>query len=285
MNQTSINNKSISLAFLSPSYVMALILTMLTFFTHASPGWIQIDNFEGHTGLKGWTLKDTKNETQPLVKKPQVTVLKKSRSGNQYLLKKPAPDGIVGNRKALTFKKLPVSVAVGETYTFYSRINVEQFPNNHAFGVSNLPPDGIIKQDYNAFEATLRVTDKMESNGLINRGALMVKTPQGYADVINPTTRLPSEKLTTDIWYQIWWVVNNEKKSAGGQRYDVYLQGGEFTEQTKVYTNATFRMQRELPLIYFLMNCNTGPHKQPYGNGGLRYDDLYMHKGTNLNQP
>ncbi len=70
-----------------------------------------------------------------------------------------------------------------------------------------------------------------------------------------------------------------------GQQYNVYVQGGEFKNQTLVYKNATFRMKRERPLSYFLANCNTGPHKNPYGNGGLRYDDIYMIKGVNLTNP
>ena len=70
-----------------------------------------------------------------------------------------------------------------------------------------------------------------------------------------------------------------------GQQYNVYVQGGEFKTQTLVYKNAKFRMKRELPLIYFLANCNTGPLKKPYGNGGLKYDDLYMSRGINLSSP
>jgi hypothetical protein len=52
-----------------------------------------------------------------------------------------------------------------------------------------------------------------------------------------------------------------------------------------VYKNAKFRMKREQPLIYFLANANTGPAKKPYGNGGLKYDDLYMSRGINLSNP
>jgi len=30
---------------------------------------------------------------------------------------------------------------------------------------------------------------------------------------------------------------------------------------------------------------NTGSKKQPYGNGGVRYDDIYMSPGTVLTTP
>jgi hypothetical protein len=147
-------------------------------------------------------------------------------------------------------------------------------------------PKDIELNDYNAFEATLRVTDKTESNGLKNTGALMVKTTAGYANIHNPATHHEAQPLVPGTWYELWYVVNNGAKQQGGQIYDVYIKGGdEFIDQTKVYSGATFRMSRELPLTHFLMNCNTGPAKTPYGNGGLLYDDLYMANGLNLSQP
>ncbi|WP_081152651.1 hypothetical protein [Cognaticolwellia beringensis] len=251
-----------------------------------SSQWLAIDNFE-QTSLQGWTKADTQNDTKPFIKNPQVTELREeaSSSNNQYMIKKPAKDGLVGNRKALTYKALPATVNVGEIYTFYTRINVEYFPNNHAFGISNQDPKSIEKLGYDAFEPTLRVTDKAESSGLKNDGALMVKVDNGYSNVQNFAKHRSAKPLEVGRWYDIWYVVNNNTLTQGGQNYDVYVKGGEFDEQTLVFKNAQFRKKRELPLIYFLANSNTGSHKKPYGNGGLKYDDLYMVKGVNLTTP
>ena len=250
--------------------------------------WLTIDDFESDD-LAGWYKADTQNDTKPRVENPQITEIRQSEN-NHYLIKKPAADGVVGNRKALTFKALPETVDVGETFTFYARIMVESFPNNHAFGISNLTPDEIKRQAYNAFEPTLRVTDKYESNGFKNDGALMVKIDSDdkyrqYSNVQNYAENTTAKPLEPKRWYQIWFVVNNQLASQGGQTYDVYLQGGEFTTQTLVYKDADFRMKREQPFIYFFANSNTGPVKKPYGNGGLAYDDLYMSKGVNLTDP
>ncbi|MCQ3829885.1 hypothetical protein HXX02_10555 [Microbulbifer elongatus] len=250
--------------------------------------WILIDDFEEKGAATAWTLADTKNETEPRVENPQITVRRmESENGvkNAYLLKKPAAEGVVGNRKALTFKRLPRAVEVGEVYTFYTRIKVESFPNNHVFGISNLDAEGIKQHDYNAFEATLRVTDKTESSGLVNTGALMVKVDGGYANIVDPESGTDAMPLSPGEWYEIWYVVNNAPASLGGQTYDVFVRGGEFTRQTQVYRQADFRMKREAPLTHFLMNCNTGPLDAPYGNGGLMYDDLYMSAGVNLLDP
>lgn len=252
----------------------------------AKTTWLLIDNFESNA--LNWTKADTQNDTKPYIKNPQITEIRAEKTGhdaNHFLIKKPAAEGVVGNRKALSFYPLPKQVEVGETVTFYTRINVESFPNNHAFGLSNLTPEHIKKHGYDAFEATLRVTDKAESNGFKNDGALMVKTDSGYSNIQNYALSQSAKPLVANQWYEVWYVVNNAPVSEGGQQYDVYIKGGEFAEQTLVYISATFRMKREKPLIYFLANCNTGPKKKPYGNGGLKYDDLYMSEGKNLSLP
>lgn len=249
--------------------------------------WVRIDDFESPNSLEHWVLADTRNDTSPRIEKPQITEVREESGGpNHYLLKKPAAEGVVGNRKALSYRKLPVAVDVGKTFTFYTRINVEYFPNNHVFGLSNLDVAGIDRHDYNAFEPTLRVTDKLESDGSKNDGTLMVKKGDGYSKISNFQAGRAARPLQTNTWYEVWYVVNNSPVENGGQNYDVYLRGGdEFPLQERVFENADFRMKRELPLIYFLTNCNTGPADAPYGNGGLRYDDLYMAEGENLSAP
>jgi len=250
----------------------------------AAKSWVVIDTFET-ASLTEWELRDTKNETSPRLENPQITVIEREPSGNHYLLKKPAADGIVGNRKALTYRPLPQPVALGETATIYTRINVEYFPNNHVFGLSNLTPEQIDLHDYNALEPSIRITDKLESDGSRNDGTLMVKVGGGYSKIHNNQTQKDAQPLLKDTWYELWYVVNNRPRSAGGQRYDLYVRGGEFTSQQLVFKDADFRMKRELPLIYFFANCNTGPVDKPYGNGGVRYDDLYMSEGILLSTP
>ncbi len=263
-----------------------ITLTILAPHSHAKNNWTKVDNFESHK-LSHWHKADTRNDTDPKIESPQITERRQEKNKkNSYLIKKPAAEGVVGNRKALTYKKLPEAVEVGDTFTFYTRINVEYFPNNHVFGLSNLKPKDIEIHDYNAFEPSLRVTDKHESDGTKNDGTLMVKTAKGYSKIINFEKDRFATPLVPGTWYEIWYVVNNSKSAAGGQVYDVHIKGGnEFLEQTLVYKNASFRMSREKALIYFLANCNTGPKDKPYGNGGLKYDDIYMSKGINLTPP
>lgn len=255
--------------------------------TEYQQDWLLVDNFESSTPLNAWRLEDPDNRTKPRIERPQVTEVKlENNASNHYLLKKPAADGVIGNRKALSYRPLPYVVKVGERYTFYTRINVEYFPNNHSFGLSNLPADKIAQQNYNAFEPMIRITDKLESNGDQNDGTLMVLSGyKKYSKINNPLTGKAASPLATNTWYELWYVVDNNKLTDGGQQYTLYVRGGEFKHQQKTYDGAVFRMKREQPLTHFVTISNTGSIKSPYGNGGVRYDDIYMAAGQQLSTP
>ena len=250
-------------------------------------GWVLVDDFENGSILEQWTNIDAQNETDPYIPNPQVSEIRSDpETGNRYMLRKPAAEGVVGNRKALGFMSLPVPIQVGETYTLYIRINVEYFPNNQSFGLSNVSASEIANQNYDAFEPMIRITDKHESDGYKNDGTLMVLSGyKTYSKIINPATGKPARPLEAGQWYELWCVVNNASIEAGGQRYDLYIRGGEFVKQQSVFSGAKFRMQRTLPLIMLMTISNTGPHNAPYGNGGVRYDDIYMALGRKLSSP
>ncbi len=269
------------------SLLLAVFFTS-NVFAHQGEHWLLVDNFESTTSINNWVNADVQNETKPFIKNPQITIIESELDkNNKYLLRKPAAEGVVGNRKAISFLPLPKQVDVGETYTFYTRVNVEYFPNNHSFGLSNLTPEKIKTENYNAFEPMIRITDKKESDGSKNDGSLMVLSGahKKYKSIVNPETGNKAAPLQEGQWYEIWYVINNSALKDGGQSYDLYVKGGEFKTQKKVFTNANFRMKREQALTHFMAICNTGPKNKPYGNGGVKYDDIYMVKGLQLTTP
>lgn len=252
-----------------------------------SSAWIFVDNFESSSSEGAWIHIDTQNETDPFIPNPQISEIRvEAGSDNRYLVRKPAAEGVVGNRKAISFRALPKIIPNGETYTLYTRVNVESFPNNHSFGLSNLSGDDIAEKGYDAFEPMIRITDKAESNGLKNDGTLMVLSGyKTYAKINNPLTGKTAKPLQPGQWYELWAIINNGPKAEGGQTYDLYVRGGEFTDRQLAYSGAVFRMNREAPLQAFMAISNTGPKKQPYGNGGVRYDDIYIAPGEVLTAP
>lgn len=253
----------------------------------ARSAWLLVDNFETDELLERWTKIDARNDTDPYVPNPQVAEIRSDpETGNRFMLRKPAVDGVVGNRKALGFMPLPVPVQVGETYTLYVRFSVEYFPNNQSFGLSNVSASEIADQAYDSFEPMIRITDKRESDGSKNDGTLTVLSGyKTYSKIVNPATGKPARPLETGEWYELWCVVGNAPVEAGGQRYDLYVRGGEFAKQQLVFAGAQFRMQRTLPLMFFMTISNTGPRDDPYGNGGVRYDDIYLAQGRILSTP
>ena len=162
------------------------------------------------------------------------------------------PSPLIRNLAILVMCIVPVTSSASNS----EWLNVEAFPNDHVFGLSNMGPEGIIEHAYDAFEPTVRITDR-------------------YARPLEP-----------GAWYEIWLVVNNSSPANGGQIYDMYMRGGsEFPEQAIVYSGADFRMKRNLAIIYFSATRNTGSKEKPYGNGGVKYDDLYMKRGVDLLTP
>ena len=255
--------------------------------SEARSGWLLVDDFETGQLRERWTKIDAQNDTDPYVPDPQIAEIRSDpETGNRFMLRKPAADGVVGNRKAIGFMPLPTPVEVGEIYTLYARFNVEYFPNNQSFGLSNVHASEIATQAYDSFEPMIRITDKRESDGYKNDGTLMVLSGnKSYSRIIHPATGKPARPLGTGEWYELWCVVNNAPIEAGGQRYDLYLRGGEFAEQQLVFSGAQFRMKRTLPLMFFMTISNTGPRDDPYGNGGVRYDDIYLAPGRILTTP
>ncbi|WP_409431883.1 hypothetical protein ACJ3XI_06555 [Litorimonas sp. RW-G-Af-16] len=262
------------------------ILVALALMSCASyPRWHVIDDFEASPTLQGWTNIDAQNETVPYIPNPQISKIY-AAEGNRYMLRKPAANGVVGNRKALGFKALPKPIPFGSQATLYARFNVEAFPNNQSFGLSGSPPSDIPVLAYDAFEPMIRVTDKAESDGTRNNGTLMVSTGhKSYARIQTPLTGEDAAPLTPDRWYEVWAVIDNAAAEQGGQSFDLFMKGGEFETQTQVFAGAAFWLRNEAALTHFIAISNTGPTNAPYGNGGVRYDDLYLSDGRNLTMP
>lgn len=261
------------------------LITALSLSACTGSDWVLVDDFEQPDAVSDWARLDIDNQTDPFIPDPQISEIKIA-DGNRFMLRKPAADGVIGNRKAIGRRDLPHAIEVGDVATLYLRFNVERFPNNHSFGLTNQTASAIEALGYDAFEPMFRITDKAESDGTKNDGTLMILTgKKRYSNIFNPATGQSAKPLEPGLWYEMWGVINNATLEDGGQTYDLYLRGGEFNDVTQVYTDARFRKGRSKPLTGFMAISNTGPKRGPYGNGGVRYDDIYLAQGLELTTP
>ncbi|MGC9451478.1 MAG: hypothetical protein ACP5I4_08530 [Oceanipulchritudo sp.] len=88
-----------------------------------------------------------------------------------------------------------------------------------------------------------------------------------------------------NVWYEIWVVIDH-----GTDTSDVYIKGGQFTEQTLAVENARFRNGGSTsPLKYFVMKSHNGNEDTDAGYRGIDpwyLDDLYIdYTGENLTTP
>ena len=137
--------------------------------------WMKVDDFESSDAIKAWHRLDVDNQTDPFIDAPQISEIREVQ-GNRFMIRKPAAEGVVGNRKAIGLKALPDNIETGATATLYLRFNVESFPNNHSFGLTGQGAAEMETLGYDAFEPMFRITDKYESDGSKNDGTFMVLT-------------------------------------------------------------------------------------------------------------
>ena len=61
--------------------------------------WLLVDDFESGLELQDWVNIDAQNDTDPHVPSPQISEIRvDANTGNRYMIRKPAADGVVGNR-------------------------------------------------------------------------------------------------------------------------------------------------------------------------------------------
>ena len=92
---------------------------------------------------------------------------------------------------------------------------------------------------------------------------MVLSGEKAYSKIIDRASGKPARPRNGGNGSSRWQ--NNARREIAESH--IYVRGGEF-EQQLVFEGATFRMQRSMPLAYFMAISNTGPHDAPYGNGG-----------------
>jgi len=184
---------------------------------------------------------------------------------------------------------LETPIQDGETVTFYHRVMAEgPVDANDAdgpfgffdasYGFVDVPYDG--SWAYGDFEAQLSYSILTDLWWTI-RNADETGQYAPWSPIwqnVNPLTDL-------NVWYEMWVVIDHATDTS-----DVYIKGGQFTEQTLAVENAKFRNGGSTDAFeYFVMKSHNGNEDTEAGYRGIDpwyLDDLYIdYTGENLTSP
>lgn len=230
---------------------------LLAGFHLAAGQWALVDDFEDGD-LEGWTLFTNQPDTSHTWEVSPDPF----EDGNNAML---FSVGINPDKRIVPQIRLPIAAADGEVITFYWRA-VSFGPNrNVSYGLSDTP-EGEELDFWSDFEAQTFFGD----------GALGARN--------GSTTERDLVPYDHNIWYEFWMVVKNGE-GVISDLFDIYVRGGETTEQTLMIANSNFRNGTTDPIANFAIIAYFGPGGNPDGADPFMYDDLYVAPGEVLSTP
>lgn len=230
-----------------------------------APNWLLVSNFE-HAGTMGeWRYRETDGPAWQSFPWDTTGVVSEL-SGNHYF-EVGARAGFSGRSHARI--PLPRRIEVSENVTLYARMRIDDFATNQVWGLVNVAADEVFSLGYDAYDAIGRWTDENGSPQLLVRDDAFYQPAAGtYA---------------AGRWYEAWLVARNGGEASGGQTFDLYTRVEASGEAPAlVYSDAGFRLARETPFEFFQIIANNGSGGK---TGTVRYDDLFLFPGVNLDAP
>ncbi len=154
-------------------------------------------------------------------------------------------------------------IADGADGTVYIEFAQSDQSNNTAWGTTNVANPGDNDARWGNFYALVRSNfgefDVYDFSGYVNTGSLAAQT-----------------------WYRMWFHVDNQL-----DELTVYIQGGEWEQQTEVYTQAIFRNEISVDdMVNFLIIQAAGNLTNPTSGQYVYWDNLFVDTtGLNLSDP
>jgi hypothetical protein len=174
---------------------------------------------------------------------------------------------------------LPQEVPEGTTATFYHRHMKGGYQHDVVWGLTGFPPPNPDFGGYYLFE---ELTVAIQYSSRYNYNA---RNDTYYMGVDGANARIWPPDLET--WYHTWMVID-----LASNTYDLYIQGGTYTEQTMVADNMLFKDTALAPgaltnpLTHMFVFAIVGNLTNPRGVDPFYLDDLYLdYSGENLSIP
>ncbi|MEX0324607.1 MAG: hypothetical protein AB3N33_00830 [Puniceicoccaceae bacterium] len=174
---------------------------------------------------------------------------------------------------------LPTPIAEGSVATFYLRHMKEGFLHDVVWGLTGFPPPRAASGGYYLFE---EMTVAMQYSSRFNydpRSGLYYMGIDGSG-----SNYIWSPDLNT--YYHTWTVID-----LAANTYDIYIQGGVYTEPTMVIENVAFKQAPfpgadTNPLTHMFVFAIEGAPDNPRGVDPFYIDDIYIdYTGSNLTIP
>lgn len=244
------------------------ILAAVCIYSTGFGNWLLVDNFEN--GLDQWVrtdpLQDCVDPSDGACDGVRLVIDDFGLPGNMIGSFQAAAEGQTANFISVNAVPLPQFITADqEALTLYVRFAIASFRMDVNFGLVGPEASGV-EAVYGAFESQVRVT---VSNG----GILDVRD----FDRFTPVTTSPLEDMT---WYEVWMVHDNQDLS-----WDLYIRGGEFSEQTLLKEGILYRASLG-EMRAFAIFMGTGSTENPNGNSAFFIDDIYLDPtGANLSSP
>jgi hypothetical protein len=174
---------------------------------------------------------------------------------------------------------LPQVVEEGTTATFYHRHMKGGYQHDVVWGLTGFPPPN---PEFGGFYLFEELTVAIQYSSRFNYNP---RNDTYYMGVDGANARIWAPAL--DTWYHTWMVIDLEANT-----YDLYIQGGEYAEQTMVAENMLFKDQPAAPgaltnpLTHMFVFAIVGNLTSPRGVDPFYLDDIYIdYSGENLSLP
>ena len=173
---------------------------------------------------------------------------------------------------ALRELETPILSDYTGTFTVYYEFAVESLSQDTVFGLSALDSSGLVPGlvVYGSYATALRIST-------LNAGLLQIRDEE-----VGEYVTVSNDAVQSNTWYKVWMVHHNDSDFQGNpdaQTYDVYIEGGEWTEQSLVYEGAWYR-NTEANIRSFQVTQATGASASTlYGNSALFLRNLQIDYG------
>lgn len=226
--------------------------------------WQLLNSFSNAEELNDWQLYNTLAEGNAFM---QIVARPFDDAGGNALA---ISAGNVPFNHANVWRALPQPVS--DLTTLYMEVAIADSLGDYAFGLKRNAADAIVQVQEDESVVISQWPD-YAAVARIGRAGQDAYNNNGYSD------DFAENRVST--WYKYWMVIDHFNLS-----YSIYLQGGEFAEQTLVASDFIYRTQEFDDLLTLMVLAHAGSSTALYSAEPIYLANIQMdYSGSNLSTP